>query len=198
VPELIEQNIVVVGSLNPTILHPNWMVDQRLISKGSKAGVKFQIGTSFPVEYDCENYRWTVDFSRLKVNVPPSESPILLSQFIDTVFKELPHTPISAIGHNFVYEDSNKSLDVNFDGKIGWKIGGKMNWGTPEVIKNEVKISIDEISQISISLNKNREKIQISFNFNFDTNSTNRAREFAKLIDSNYKKTEAILKEILQ
>lgn len=195
--KLIEQNINVVGSLNPAILQPNWLVKQGLIPKGETLSVKIQVGSYFSTEYDWKNnFRWSADRSRLKVNISPESDPNNLKKFISTVFEKLEHTPVTAIGQNFIFEGEPDKVKTDFFCRNTLALNDKTKWGVVARLKNEVTLSRDEICRINIYLINEYDKSKVHINYHYDVTLASEVVKFAGEIKDNLEQAKEIIKEV--
>lgn len=195
--KLSEQNIIVRGSLNPSIIQPGWLQKNKFIPEGEQIAVKFQIGQSAPAEYDWQgHYRWTVDHAVLKVNVPVDQKPASLVDFISVVFGKLEHTPVSAIGQNFVFDGKPDEIDLNFFNQKDWRVNQKTKLGNVSNLKHEVTFVVDDVSKINVYLINSSGKTQIHINFHYDVASAHDVVRYAKKIEDNFKSANEIIREI--
>lgn len=199
-PKLIDQNIVVLGSLNPTILHPQWLGKIKVLESKEKVEAKIKIGANFPSEFRGDKFKWSLDYSRLQVslNSPNENSTNILSEFVYKIFKELPHTPITALGENFEFEIESMPEALVFLEKKEWEVGGKTTWGSVSTLQHNLSISVDETSKIFITIVNENQKTSVKFNFHFDVSDTEKLGNLCKDIDSNMKKAKNILEEIVK
>jgi len=200
VPKLIDQNIVVLGSLNPAIFHPNWLGKIKVLEPKEKVEAKIKIGANFPSEFRGDKFKWSLDYSRLQVslNSPNENSAKLLSEFVCKIFEELPHTPITALGENFAFEIESGPEALIFLKKKEWEVGGKTTWGSVSALQHNLSVSVDETSKIIITVENDNQKTSVKFNFHFDVNDTKKMINLCKDIDSNMKKAKNILGEIIK
>lgn len=108
---LLRANIVLAGAWNPAILTPPWMCEHHIIEDTQ---VDVQLSMQPPsVTYTSGGFRWNARTDRLMVE---AEDVALWSQCADfavAVLDKLPHTPLSALGVNFVFDQSAaRALDV--------------------------------------------------------------------------------------
>jgi len=106
-----EANIVLVGSFNPAIFHPEWFVRHSLVPSDDLKGVKLEI-----VHPDLSkfSFKWlSIDVLREKfiarTNDPASYSP--LRDLVVSTFNILDHTVLNQLGMNLmlVYDIEEES-----------------------------------------------------------------------------------------
>lgn len=93
-------DVVVIGRFNPYIISPPWLIEQGLASEkvDVKIGLDLDKGRGI-ISVDIEGFSWHVTDSRLTISVrDPRKNP---SELAGRVLEKLPHTPVSAIGHNY-------------------------------------------------------------------------------------------------
>lgn len=196
--KLVEQFIVVRGSLNPAIIQPNWLSKIELIPKGQKIKGRINIGAGLPAEFNWEDhFSWVVDSLSLKVSIPPDAPQSELSKFISTIFEILNHTPVTAIGQNFIFEGKPEELKAEFSYKKDWGIKQKKDWGTVTSLKHEITFEEGENRKINIYLIKNNEKSAVHFNFHYEAPTTEKVVEYSKESENNFKLATEILKEVI-
>lgn len=197
-PKLIEQNIIVLGSLNPAILAPNWLASEkvRVLAKGEKVTANISFGSNRPAEFQSEKYQWSIDYSMLKVNISPEEDSSLLMKFIVGIFSELKHTPVTGIGHNLLFEESSWPKEVTFSSNESWKVPEQSKWGPVINLVHEVKIGNKDKGSININLKNDLEKTLIRFNFHCDVTSADELTTFVKEIHDNNRISNEILEEM--
>jgi hypothetical protein len=196
VAELIEQNMIVRGALNPAIIQPNWLVKIKVLEKGEEVKAKFPLGTNLAPEFKSKKYRWSVDYSILKVDILPEESPVALKEFVSKVFAELGHTPVTGVGQNFVFQEKAWPKAIKFSSHKDWGVSQETRWGEILNLTHGVKIPIDDKELININLNQESEKTIVRFNFHSDVSNTAEVTKFSKKIEENFKLAQEILEEI--
>lgn len=112
-----EISVVLIGSLNPAIFHPEWFVRQGLLPRGEA-----DRAATIVVSPQVANVRF-LDFglqvlpNRLSVQTIDVSKAPRIHDFVIGILTKLPHTPISAAGLNQV-------LHVPTEGEASWhKIG---------------------------------------------------------------------------
>lgn len=194
--KLVEQNVVVLGSLNPAIIHPNWLVTIGLIPLNEKIEIKCSIGGNIPSEFSWGIYRWQVNYEMLKVIVRPEESPNNLNTFIEKIFSQLRHTPVKAIGHNFNFKIAHEKIEkLSFLDK-NWELGGNLGWGIVVDLRQEINFSTNDMTKVKINISKNTDCILVNLNFHCDIDSVNQLIIFSKKCEENFETAKKILKEI--
>jgi hypothetical protein len=193
--KLIEQNTVILGSLNPAIIQPNWLTKIGIIPLGVQVQAKYKIGSNLPGEFAWDIYKWTVDYGMMKVHLKPDQSPDQLNNFVSKIFESLSHTPVSAIGHNFIFEDNSGSFrDPPI--KENWGIGEKTKWGSVINLVEEITLIKDDVTKIRINLNQHSDAKRISFNFHSDVTNVGQLLKFSQQCKENLSVAESLLEEL--
>jgi hypothetical protein len=97
---LIERACVLVGSLNPEILQSPWLIRHNIVPPAKEAGVEF----NFPLNQarmTLGPYTWIPGRRSLIVIV---EEGADAGAFVAGVLDQLKHTPVDAVGNNFVFQ----------------------------------------------------------------------------------------------
>lgn len=124
----ISGSCVVAGFLNPAIINPKWMVEQKLLPDGD---VEIQMdvmggGSAFLFA----GATWRCSLTRLEVS---SEDPAIdVGGYVAPVFELLTHTPVKAIGNNFEFEVPAESRDGLYR-MLESPLEAKMNAGPNKV-----------------------------------------------------------------
>ncbi|MFO7903223.1 MAG: hypothetical protein ACQESR_11555 [Planctomycetota bacterium] len=105
---LQSRNVVIVGAFNPRIILPDWLQKVGIVEPmDTKTEVEFEVGGKDRpgFRFSTGAFRWHVTDSRLKID-SQHENPATLAA---RVLEHLPHTPLSAVGHNLEYR--SESID---------------------------------------------------------------------------------------
>lgn len=121
-----EASIVFVGSFNPAIFHPEWLLRHQLITHDDVKGAKVEIIhvdiSKFTLEWlavDVFRHKFTI-----RTNDPSRFAP--LKDLMISVFKILDHTPIKQLGINLT---STYEIDTEENWhKIGDTLVPKAIW----------------------------------------------------------------------
>lgn len=190
---LKSQNIVVLGSLNPAILQPNWLVRCGLIPEKKDVQYKFPIGAVIaPIQFKYDDFEWYVDYNKLQINFGDKDKVIDLGAIIANVFEDLQHTPVKAMGHNFVFE--YKGELINSSHFSGLKLGDDFNgFGRIDDLSQEINLIDAEKVKIKIKLFLKGDMTDIHFNYHRDIKSVGEMIEFANSYLKNHSKSPEIL-----
>lgn len=175
------QSIVILGSINPAILQPNWLVKCGLIPQNKDIQYKFPVGAVIaPIQFKYENLEWTVDYSRLQINIEDIKEVVDLGEIISKVFNELPHTPVKAIGHNFTYNLLKKANHSSLLLK-GLGLGENVNdFGKIDALSQEIDLVVSEKEKLKINFGFKNEDLECKFNYHRDVDSISKMIKVAK------------------
>lgn len=105
-------SIVLSGIWNPAILSPKWVAENVLNKKGEDVPVEIDmpvpLSSGGPWRFHLNGIMYVPHRNRLEVAPDGSateESFRNTASFVKSVLALLPHTPISAMGQNFAYEE---------------------------------------------------------------------------------------------
>ncbi len=158
---------VTLGSFNPKILTPDWLVWNRILPEGleTKAGIQL---TSFTqgFSFRAESIEWVVDADRLIVS--SRDQKVDCGEITSKILRQLPHTPIRAIGHNFHYLLGLNDIDDKYRPRLG-----HLQPELPDATLTQSRwVGIFEIGQtrLEVTLSEGRDKelsnpLAIMFNF---------------------------------
>ncbi|MHC4698783.1 MAG: hypothetical protein ACYTFA_18800 [Planctomycetota bacterium] len=164
--ELTGRNIVVRGDFNRAIIRPKWLIRQGILPEGD---VEFAVSDAadMPRLFKFAGFQWTVAHDRLVVKpiVPDEGDP---GPTVARVLEILEHTPVSAVGHNFIFEnpEPDSSLEVRLGersaARIGEQLGHEVRTSTCEV-----RLSVGEDQFLTAKLIAEGLKQTMDLNFHF-------------------------------
>ena len=108
-------SLVLNGAWNPAILAPDWVAEHVLNKKGEDLPVVIDMPAPFtggPWRLHIDGIIYVPHRNRLLVSPDlaiTSDTLRSTAGFVKSVLSKLPHTPISAMGHNFGYEEESPS-----------------------------------------------------------------------------------------
>jgi hypothetical protein len=182
-----EASIVLVGSLNPAIFHPEWLLRNDLITQDDLKGANTEI-----VHRDLSKFSldWlTIDVTRDKfiarTNDPSKFSP--LKDLMISVLKILEHLPIDKMGMNVTrdYKIDDETLwhkvGDNLAPKAFWndlpqRVGlTSMNVNSPrdDDLKGEINVGV-------VSIIKDYKGVRFTFNSHIELKYTENEKEIVQ------------------
>ncbi|GAA4929095.1 hypothetical protein [Actinomycetospora succinea] len=127
VSPLIEgASIVLAGSMNPGIFHPQWLARNDLIRVAEAESAENVVVTPEFARFEVEWFTVEVLPERLTVLTQSSPFYSSLRDLVFSIVKLLPHTPVDAIGLNRSAHFGLSSSDV-YD-KLGHRLAPKDMW----------------------------------------------------------------------
>jgi hypothetical protein len=116
-PTSEEISVVLVGSLNPAIFHPEWFVRQGLLSLGEADRAETVVISPQVADVRFPDFGLQVLPGRLSVRTSDVSKAPRIHDLIIGILTKLSHTPVSAVG-------LNQSLHIATEGEENWhKIG---------------------------------------------------------------------------
>lgn len=158
-------HIVVVGAWNMAILTEDW-VKNNILNDVDKYTIEYPVAGSGSLKYSTEDFSFYIVLGRLYFNVirDTDTAAKRTIEYARRLFRLLVHTPINAMGINFVFEDEGRC--AVFDG-----LGDTADL-TSAVAKSINKTEITRHFEINERENLNFKITQIDniteYNFNFD------------------------------
>lgn len=126
--EIYESSIIVIGNFNPAIFSPFWLEKNNLIgsedAKGALTSPNLLI-TSQIFKFETEWFVLQVIPQQFSLSSKGAISPTMKDLAVE-IFSLLPHTPISALGINFMAHYKIQNVDEYY--KIGDMLAPKTIW----------------------------------------------------------------------
>ena len=196
--KLTNQNIVVLGSFNPAILQPAWLIKCGIIKEEKEVNWKLPLGAVIaPAIFEYGNLEWAVNFDKFQLSDKTDDGMVDLGKTVIHTFKELKHTPVRASGHNFIFKGTDKVLAGSLFEEGSLDTGEKFfNLGTVQNVTKEIKISLDERKFLNLKTVKNDKHFEVSFNFHFDAGSMDEALAHCLSYPGNYNQALNILNRL--
>lgn len=140
--EISGTSIVLVGSFNPRIFHPQWFLRQNLMSKAEADDADVKIVHPEICQFETERFYFQVTTDRLTAGTKPNATSEPLRDLILGTFYILEHTPVTALGINsqmhygLVSEKAWHALGDKLAPKDGWNevLEGRPGLRTLEIL----------------------------------------------------------------
>ncbi|MCK4907391.1 MAG: hypothetical protein KAS64_07570 [Spirochaetes bacterium] len=167
-------SIVLLGMWNLGILQPKWFIDEF-------PDIIKEKEIPFEVNIQINALRFTIDDGNIQINPMPDKLIIrkidgntaVLDKIINLtkgIVKKLPHTPITAIGHNIGYE-LEESEEFGIEGinqYQEYEDKYKEFYSEAVLLNNNIKHSISFTDfTVNINYQIDRTKKNIGFNYNY-------------------------------
>ncbi len=112
-----EASIVLVGSINPSIFHPEWLYRNELISKDEHKTYSVEIVHNDITKFSLEWLNFVVLRNKMIARTNDASKFYPLRDLMASIFTILEHTPLTALGMNF-------TINYNIASEEQWhKIG---------------------------------------------------------------------------
>ena len=163
-------HIVVVGAWNMAILTEDW-VKNNILNDVDKYTIEYPVAGSGSLKYSTEDFSFYIVLGRLYFNVirDTDTAAKRTIEYARRLFRLLVHTPINAMGINFVFEDEGRC--AVFDG-----LGDAADL-TSAVAKsiNKTEITrhfeINERENLNFKITQTDEITEYNFNFDYKVNT---------------------------
>lgn len=114
-----ETSLVIAGSWNAAILTPNWVLKHGLACTGEeRVQIFFAAGTGLVFEfpkYTLDAFSYIVRPDALIVTPPETTQSRVetVEEATAKMLEALRHTPVTGVGHNFEFRDSNPKVEAS-------------------------------------------------------------------------------------
>lgn len=178
-----ESSVVIAGYWNPSIIVPEWINHYLRAGSDQNVGITLQLGNpTSPVIYEFDNINLKVRADRIEfVPTDTDACKLAVLKAVQAIVSELKHTPVQAIGVNFVYQEESPEESlmgiflINDPHQIA-DLPIILNY--PQVIR---KISFNDCKDFelifSASLNDNG-MVKLEFNFNQNISKLDEVNNF--------------------
>ncbi|MEN8204373.1 MAG: hypothetical protein ABFS24_00045 [Pseudomonadota bacterium] len=169
-------SLVLLGGWNPAILQPKWIAKEIFNTPEGEdvpATITFPLNISGPPKVEMKGVAFVPTNDNLAIfpTQPDEDGFNRAEQFAINLLRELPHTPISAFGENFVYveDDPNDELLRIFN--VNDDIDTRVEHATG-MAKLSIKKSM-QIGECLLNITRSFDDgvVKFSFNFHYEVNS---------------------------
>lgn len=169
------QALVILGGWNPSIFTPEWV--SKYLFDGESVKIEFAVNFNAPQRISNENIRLIVENNKLNL-IPITISDDNYGTIENLAVKladYLPHTPVTAFGINFNYEEDIEKINPEFisqlNSELSQTISGKINHTN---IKRSINFA-DYILNFEIIYSES--KIHFNFNYHFNIQQISSIKE---------------------
>jgi len=173
---------VLLGSWNSAILNPKWLSEKVFDIKEETYNMEISMDMFLKTRIKIQDIYFMPTQNNLTIfpsnNVKDvKESFKLIEKATQKIFELLPFTPISAIGHNFIYELGESevfSLELHFQGAnysaLYKKISGKPIESS--LVKHTIVLDEDNLVQLNINYKTETKKtLELNYHYKVDDNN---------------------------
>ena len=167
--------LVVLGAWNIAIFTPEW-VKNNILLENQEARVLVPMNIGCSLRFETEYYSFFIEGERLSftINKEEESSYIFAIQTLRDIIQKLPHTPVRALGTNFVFKK-----DTKFDVLENLDDSDKLK-SVVDIVGNSVtsqalvrKFKLTDIEDLNLKIEEDPQKGSLlDFNFNYNLKST--------------------------
>lgn len=167
--------LVVLGAWNIAIFTPEW-VKNNILLENQEARVLVPMNIGCSLRFETEYYSFFIEGERLSftINKEEESSYIFAIQTLRNIIQKLPHTPVRALGTNFVFKK-----DTKFDVLENLDDSDKLK-SVVDIVGNSVtsqalvrKFKLTDIEDLNLKIEEDPQKGSLlDFNFNYNLKST--------------------------
>lgn len=125
-PEIYSRSVVLVGSFNPTIFHPQWLARMGLLPKEEADEATVEFAAPQVTKFSTNWFECQVTLDNFQMSTLQAEMEEPLRDLVVGTFDLLPHTPVWSFGLNFDSHFSLSSVDAWH--KLGHTLSPKKIW----------------------------------------------------------------------
>jgi hypothetical protein len=145
-PDVRGCSIVLIGSFNPSIFHPQWFAKQNLLSEEQAKSANLKFVLPEVSQFETENFVLQVIAERFVLTSQAEASPALLKDFALGTFYVLEHTPVKMMGLNCMMHFDLRTPEIWH--KLGDTLAPKAGWtdleGRPGLLSLTIKSEREE------------------------------------------------------
>lgn len=195
-------NLVIAGNWNLSILTPDWFLKQfpDKIQHKKQIPVEFSVGTG-AIRFTLENILVQPASNRLDL-ITRFEGVNHYNRIIDFavgIVEKLPHTPITAVGHNISYYLTTEKFKCCEEEKLD-ELQDQYSKFIKKTVLNsqQIKHSLEfEDHILNLLFDVNRKKSYIDFNFHYKVTETQKIRNYVASFTENILSSKEIFKELV-
>lgn len=175
-----QRTLVIAGAWNPAILSPNWVAKEILelpVDDNFQVGMQLAVNDpSQPIGFQFEGIAYAPALNILMFRLLPDLETEKAIEVAAKILELLPHTPVSGVGFNLVYEIDNCSDGLLKTFSAGSAVPNylddeqaelvKQGWGATIATKNRL---------INVTCKHEGGKVRIGFNVHIEVGSAEAA-----------------------
>lgn len=171
-PEISGSTIVLIGSFNPQIFHPEWFAHQDLLPEAEAASAEIKLIVPQVSQFETVRFIFQVTQERFSIMTKPSANDAPLSDLVMGTFSILEHTPVKGMGLNFHKHFAMESEEQWH--RFGDRVAPKEAWnkvlpGRPGLVSMTIQSRFDSPEGAQFTI-KAETSTQVTFGIYFDTN----------------------------
>lgn len=161
--------LVIIGAWNRAIFSQDWVM-KNLLSDAKNVKIEYPINGIGSLRFSTEDISFFIFGERLIFKALNSKEQTFrtIISIARQLLRLLSHTPISALGINFVYKTDSLNIFNSFDDtkKLVDFIGREIN--SQELTRS---FSLDEVLTLNLKMQSNDKQSIIDFNYNYTVNT---------------------------
>lgn len=161
--------LVIIGAWNRAIFSQDWVM-KNLLSDAKNVKIEYPINGIGSLRFSTEDISFFIFGERLIFKALNSKEQTYrtIISVARQLLRLLSHTPISALGINFVYKTDSLNIFNSFDDtkKLVDFIGREIN--SQELTRS---FSLDEVLTLNLKMQSNDKQSIIDFNYNYTVNT---------------------------
>ncbi|WP_339673888.1 hypothetical protein [Dasania marina] len=140
-----ELNLVIIGSFNPAIFHPEWFSKHGIISEAEAEAASLEVCHPDVAKFSTSWFALEVTQTRFLIASNSTSRSEEIRDIVVNVFMILSESPITALGINSNFEYRCK--DVDSWHKVGHLLTPKINWlpPFPKLTEKDVGMRVVEV-----------------------------------------------------
>ncbi|HEB30155.1 MAG TPA: hypothetical protein ENI15_04685 [Spirochaetes bacterium] len=195
-------NLVIAGNWNLGILTPDWIIKEFPDKIKQKKDVPIEVSIGIgSIRFTIDDIIIQPNLNRLDL-ITNIEDDLHYNKIMDIalgIVQKLPHTPLSAIGHNISYYLTTETFKFFDEEKLDL-----FEDRYKEIIKNtvfnsqQIKHSLDfEDHILNIIYEVNRKKSHVNFNFNYKVSDRKKIESYISSFKENISSSKNIFKKLV-
>lgn len=161
--------LVIIGAWNRAIFSQDWVM-KNLLSDAKNVKIEYPINGIGSLRFSTEDISFFIFGERLIFKALNSKEQTYrtIISIARQLLRLLSHTPLSALGINFVYKTDSLNIFNSFDDtkKLVDFIGREIN--SQELTRS---FSLDEVLTLNLKMQSNDKQSIIDFNYNYTVNT---------------------------
>ena len=188
---LYHTSVVITGAWNPFIITPPWLRKVGVVAEDP--GKAKRLLAEGPFAFEFEHLRWAPFWDKLGIaSAEGANCGICAANILEL----LPHTPIQAIGANFLFKTPMEEWPAGNLPKLGHLGLGSTSPMAFKQVRWDGTADLDSETVLNFSLAQTEDNIICSFNFHRNSEDANEAARFARRWDEDCGKARGLLKDL--
>jgi len=200
-------NCIIVGAWNTAILNPNWIAKEILIlGEGEQISVEYSADIPIRFRIKIKDLYFIPNNDRLIINPSVLDNKLfeLVNQSSLELYNKLPYTPITAIGHNFVYELDD---DENFYPQIDFSVAKNRELyktfhaspGSQSILRHSLLLEQDKFVILNLAFKQENGRKILDMNYHYQVDEDpNKIRHSLSRFFDNFNNSEFTKSQLIK